>query len=105
MKHSFRVYHQMQSWLGNSVDPENWGWHNQYGELMPILTSKPAAPEHLLNLISCNCKCGCESACGCKKVGLYCTVLCGNCHGNGCTNTTPANIEDSDAEETVNTAD
>ena len=24
--HSYRVYHQVQTWLGNSLDPTKWGW-------------------------------------------------------------------------------
>ncbi|XP_028418322.1 uncharacterized protein LOC114543611 [Dendronephthya gigantea] len=85
-EHSFRVYHQVQQWLGVELPPTQWGWQLKNGNLQPVLTRQAPAPEKLLTLISCNCKSGCERSCGCKKAGLVCTVLCGHCNGNGCSN-------------------
>ncbi|GBP26029.1 hypothetical protein EVAR_20043_1 [Eumeta japonica] len=42
--HTFRVYHQVQSWLGNYNDPEDWGWKKCGKLLMPVQNSKPPAP-------------------------------------------------------------
>ncbi|GBO44160.1 hypothetical protein AVEN_120300-1 [Araneus ventricosus] len=36
----------------------------------PRKMERDAAPESLLKIISCNCKKGYRSACGCRKVGL-----------------------------------
>jgi len=68
------------------------------GQLQPVLTRQPPAPEKLLTLISCNCKSGCERSCGCKKSGLFCTILCGRCHGNGCSNSETPVICESDTD-------
>ena len=68
------------------LPPTEWGWKLINGQLQPVLTRQPPAPEKLLSLISCSCKSGCERSCGCKKSGLFCTILCGHCHGNGCSN-------------------
>ncbi|CAD6231375.1 GSCOCG00012225001-RA-CDS, partial [Cotesia congregata] len=54
--HTFRVYHQVQSWLGNYNDPEDWGWKKCGKLLMPVQNSKPPAPPELLKLIFCKCK-------------------------------------------------
>ena len=56
-----------------------------------------------MNLISCNCKCGCERGCGCKKAGLKCSLLCGNCRGSGCSNSeTPEVVNDDDGDDHTN---
>ena len=46
--HSYRVYLQVQECekLGETdLLPENWGWELRQGQLMPITTDKPPAPE------------------------------------------------------------
>ena len=40
--------------------PSDLGW-----DLVNVLSRLTHAPDALLNLISCNCKYGCESGCGC----------------------------------------
>lgn len=50
-QHSYRVYHAVQSSLGNSLDPEMWGFQQVNGLLMPIAMTKAPAPDYLLNLI------------------------------------------------------
>ena len=102
-QHSMRAYHQVQHWLGCDLPPTDWGWDLVNGNLHPVLTSQPPAPDSLLNLISCNCKCGCERGCGCKKAGLKCSLLCGNCRGSGCSNSeTPEVVNDDDGDDHTN---
>ena len=47
------------------------------------------APEYLLNTIFCNCKSGCGSRCGCRKAGLQCSLVYGQCNGQACVNAQP----------------
>jgi hypothetical protein len=87
--HSLRVYYQMMEWKGQNSDmkPEEWGWHIVEGKYMPIQTDQPAAPSHLLDVICCNCKTDCSSRkCTCRKLGLHCSIACGECHGTSCEN-------------------
>ena len=97
-EHCLRVYFQVQQWLGEDLPPTEWGWKLTNGQLFPVLTHHPPAPEKLLNLISCNCKQNCERLCGCKKAGLFCTALCSHCRGNGCTNSEEPILSDLDAD-------
>lgn len=85
-KHSLRVYHQVQHWLGCDLLPSDWGWNLVNGELHLVLTHKPPDPENLLNLISCKCMVGCERGCGCRKAVIQCSLLCAHCRGGGCSN-------------------
>ncbi|CAG9769581.1 unnamed protein product [Ceutorhynchus assimilis] len=80
-QHLYRVYHQ-----GNRLPEAEWGWISHAGQLKPIPTTKEPAPERVLNIISCNCKSGCDNRCGCRRNGLNCTNMCGYCAGHGCTN-------------------
>ncbi|KAJ8896675.1 hypothetical protein PR048_002020 [Dryococelus australis] len=50
-QHSFRVYHQVQLWLGNELPPELWGWGQKQYLLMPVTTEDPTAPGSILNVI------------------------------------------------------
>lgn len=84
-QHGFRVFHQVQQWIGNYLDPEQWGWKLIKNKLVPITTLKPPAPERLLQLISCKCKTDCRGRCGCRQAGLFCTKLCQQCEGS-CSN-------------------
>ncbi|KYN15191.1 hypothetical protein ALC57_12601 [Trachymyrmex cornetzi] len=59
-QHLYRVYYQVQVWLGNELDPEEWGWKLIDNCLDPIQTLLPPAPEKLLNTIFCNCKTDCS---------------------------------------------
>jgi hypothetical protein len=98
-EHSLRTYHQVQDWLDNHLSPCEWGWKLHNNELHPVLTKQPPAPAKLLNLISCNCKTGCERSCGCKKAGLKCSVLCGHCRGSGCNNAQASDFQEFDLDE------
>ena len=83
-------------WLGNQLNPEDWGWKLINNILEPIQTLLPPAPEKLLNTIFCNGKKGCSANCGCKKVGLFCSLVCTNCHGQSCSNV-DSNATDEDS--------
>lgn len=85
-QHSSRAFYQIQIWLGNKKNPEQWGWKKINGSLQPITTLLAPAPESVLQLISCNCTADCSSRCGCRKAGLRCSQICGNCQGMQCLN-------------------
>lgn len=84
--HSFRTYLQVQQWLGNELDPKDWGWELQNNGLEPIQTTDPLLPENLLKNISCSCAKDCTKACSCVKHGLKCSEYCANCVGETCKN-------------------
>ncbi|KAE8742582.1 hypothetical protein FOCC_FOCC011876 [Frankliniella occidentalis] len=88
-QHSLRVYLTVQDWLGNSLDPTEWGWYRGDRSLHPVPSKLPPAPQELLHLIACNCKTGCRagSGCSCRKADLPCTPACGKCRGERCSNT------------------
>lgn len=95
-QHSLRVYLQVQEWLGKTLNPQEWGWKSLENALLPVPTTLPPAPDHLLNLISCNCKSTCGKNCDCVRAGLQCSLMCGHCRGSTCLNT---NYDGSDDEE------
>ncbi|CAH0556725.1 unnamed protein product [Brassicogethes aeneus] len=94
-QHLFRVYYQVQVWLGYQLDPTDWGWKLVNNTLEPVQTLLPPAPDKLLNTIFCNCKKGCSAKCGCKKIGLFCSLACTNCEGRSCSNVESPTVEDS----------
>ncbi|CAG9765774.1 unnamed protein product [Ceutorhynchus assimilis] len=69
---------------GNRLPEAEWGLIAYAGQPKPIPTTKE--PERILNIISCNCKSGCENRCGCRSNGLNCRNMCVYCAGHGCTN-------------------
>ena len=85
-QHILRVYHSVQQFMGNYLEPTNWGWVKKNGTLYPFPTDKPIAPNKLLEMISCGCKSGCNKNCSCKKVSLHCSNMCKECHGRTCSN-------------------
>ncbi|GBM85588.1 hypothetical protein AVEN_174844-1, partial [Araneus ventricosus] len=96
--HAMRSYHQVQTWLGNEKDPLKWGWMHTPSRLFPKKSEKDPAPESLLQCISCTCKKGCTNACGCRKAGLHCSLLCKHCIGQSCENPMPV-ILDNESKE------
>ena len=85
--HSHRVYTQVQQWIGNDIDPTEWGWKLDSNILAPITTLRQPAPISLLKIIRCGCKLDCTSkSCSCKKHGLNCTPACSECRGDACSN-------------------
>ena len=101
--HSYRTYHQVQSWRGNVLSAEDWGWSSTSSGLYPIKLSKSPAPDQLLNIMRCNCTGTCNSrACTCFKNGLKCTPACGQCKGITCLNSPPLEAEvDSEVEDDI----
>jgi 5'-3' exonuclease len=80
--HSFRVYCQVQEWMGFNVDPEKWGWYLRKGQLEPKTMDSPLAPDALLKLVSCQCKGNCDTQrCSCKRNDLECSSACRECKG------------------------
>ena len=87
--HSLRVYLQVKEWKGSAdgLHPADWGWRECEEGFVPLQTSLPPAPEHLLQIIRCNCQTDCSTLrCSCKKHNIECNPACGNCKGTGCTN-------------------
>jgi len=68
-QHSYRVHCQIQTWLGRTVDFQNWGWKVKENSQLPVTTIKQPAPAILLKSIFCSCKKGCGPSCGCIKLG------------------------------------
>ena len=93
-QHSYRVYLQVQEWLGNCLDPTKWGWSMIEKSLKPIPTTKEVAPLKLLNLISCNCKVACNKRCKCAQFGMHCSAMCGECQGTNCENSVEIILEE-----------
>lgn len=101
MYHSLRVYFQVQQWKGvRNLLPENWGWRVIDGKLLPIMTDLQPASEELLHIIRCNCATDCSSLkCTCRKSGIKCSSICGQCKGSGCTNSAQLILDDSDDDD------
>lgn len=85
-EHSLRVYHQVQLWLGNPLNPLQYGWMVVNNMLAPVTSTMKPAPENFLKMLFCRCKTNCGSQCGCRKSGLKCSDICENCKGQSCTN-------------------
>ena len=63
----------------------DYGWEICDDILVPVSTRDDIAPEHLITLVSCNCKGACSTNhCTCKKNNFACTDFCG-C-GDSCEN-------------------
>ena len=85
-QHSFRAFHTIQQCLGNALDATQWGWKYTDSYLSPVMTTQPPAPDTLLDMISCGCKTGCGSSCGCRKIDMRCSAMCSVCLGKTSTN-------------------
>lgn len=84
--HSYRVYYQVQMWLGNTLNPLDWGWKIHDNTLVPVYVESPLVPDDILKNISCKCTGECKKSCGCVKHGLRCSDFCKNCRGQTCKN-------------------
>ena len=49
--HCFRVYHQVQNWMGRSLSPEEWSWKIGGSNIIPIHSDQDPAPQFLLKLV------------------------------------------------------
>ena len=86
-KHSERVYDTVQSWCGNDLPPEQWGWKMLNWMCLPVQMTKPPTPHELLKIIRCGCKIECTTGCTCITYGLKCTAICTGCRGGCCVKT------------------
>ena len=86
--HFYRVYYQVQEWLGNlTLDLCDWGWKTQGEIYVPVTLGKPVAPDELINIIHCGCKYDCSTQhCSCVKHGIKCGMGCSNCDELNCSN-------------------
>lgn len=108
-EHIKRVYFQVQAWYretdtdlqeGTTLNPLEWGWELENGELSPVAMTQEAGPEEILNIVSCSCEKDCGNRCGCRRNGLDCTMACKHCDGNCSNQKVISNrTEDSDEEE------
>ncbi|GBO16456.1 hypothetical protein AVEN_136241-1 [Araneus ventricosus] len=102
-QHLLRVFLLVQKCLGNKLPVIEWGGRvetaKQNGSfkttLKPITSFKPFSPDDLLHQLSCACKKGCGSYCGCKKAKLVCSPKCEHCSGLSCLNSPIYSEEDS----------
>lgn len=58
-------------------------------DFLKLCIQEPA-PEHILQIIRCNCstttKNPCGKLCQCRRHGIPCMTACGQCQGINCTN-------------------
>ena len=88
-QHSLRVHYHVQQWkrLAAHLQPEILGWKMREDRLLPVPTDIPPAPPQLLKVLRCSCKTDCSTArCTCRKHGLECSFVCGECRGINCAN-------------------
>lgn len=105
-EHVKRVYLQIQLWLGNkNINVTDWGWRKCNDLLEPIKMQSLPAPDELLKMIFCNCKKGCGSSCGCRRLGLYCNATCGTCSGDNCQNCSINTYEEEEEFDEINECD
>ena len=110
---SLRVYLQMKTWKNlDEIETEitKWGWKVNNGMCYPVMTNMLPRRESFLKLIRCNCETGTDAACGkrcsCRKNGLFCAMVCGQCHGEECSNKSKSSIiHDIDEDNDCNVFD
>ncbi len=84
-----RVYLQIMVWIGKEGDMNtvDWGWKLVDNRFLPVMTSKTAAPESLLQTIHCNCTTACRTQrCSCRAYRLPCMPACGPYQVGNCEN-------------------
>ena len=54
--HFFRVFHQIQTWLGCPLNPLEWGWKVQNDKMVTMFTNQIPVPSELLTYVKCGCK-------------------------------------------------
>ncbi|KAL5005019.1 hypothetical protein ScPMuIL_018475 [Solemya velum] len=61
--HSFWVHYQVRQWMerDSDMEPEEWGWYFQNGNLLPETMESAPAPDSLLKVIRCQCKGDCDT--------------------------------------------
>ena len=79
-----RAHYMLLVWNNDHVanpvlpSPEGYGWQDEDGKWVPVMTNLPPAPEAIIQLVRCKCaKSRCSNnRCQCQKAGLVCTDLC-----------------------------
>ena len=82
-KHILRSNYQSFVWRNSLKDmndlpsPVGYGWKLKKGDLVIDWTDGKAAPDTVLEFLSCSCKTSCKTKrCICVSNGLFCTDLC-----------------------------
>lgn len=93
--HGLRAHYQIVVWklLNNdevTLNPSNWGWTVENNKMISIVNDIEIAPSCILKVIRCHCKpssnqCG-SNRCSCKRNGINCAPICGQCRGEECLN-------------------
>ena len=104
-QHLYWAFYQVQAWLGNQLNPEDWDWKLTDNILELIQAILPPTPQKLLNTIFCNCKKDCSAKCGCRRVGLSCSLACTNCQSQSCLNVQSNPIDEDSCDIDEGTAD
>ena len=101
-QHHYRVYYQVQNWLGNHKNPLAWGWTLGKNGVKPVKVVGSLISNQSSESVPCKCKTDCKSAkCTCRKHGLNCSEICTNCFPN-CTNVKDITFnEDYDEDDVV----
>lgn len=69
-------------WLVNQLDPENWGLEISWYYFGANSNCSGKTSQQYF----CNYNKGCNVECGCKKIGLFCSIVCINCQSQSCSN-------------------
>ena len=86
--------------FNHGLKPEDWGWYADDGRLMPLRIDQPAAPSETLNVICCSCTKYCSTnSYTCRKYGMHCTPVCGECRGVSCTNSQLPDLSNDDMND------
>ena len=77
------VWKQVLTPSPTTIDARTLGWYQDAsGELLPLLTQLPLAPQSILQLVKCSCRTSlCRKRCSCRDQGIACTELC-RCQGD-----------------------
>ena len=92
-----RLYHQVHTWLGISLEPTISGWYlcvtGQWLIFKPYNRNQIPTPSALPKKIMCNGsgRCG-SNMCGCRYNVITCYLVCGQSKGTTCCN---VSIDDS----------
>ena len=94
--HSFRVYYQVQVWLGNeNIHATDWGWILREDRLLPKIMDYEPALKSLSKIIKFGCSMYCDNnQCTCKRNGLFCSEFCVSCTSGFCKNIDSSNLVD-----------
>ena len=59
-QHAMRVFYQIQLWLGNELNAEQWGWIVKSNGLQPKYSEDAMIPDELLKTIISRYETGCK---------------------------------------------